>query len=130
MKTSLKKSFQTIVILEISLYNTKITKKQIGGKIMADITKNEIMHIAKLAMLNLTDTEIEGYTKDMQEILAYAEMINNLDTSDIDETIGATKQKNKFRKDEVIEFQTRDNLLQNAPSQAEGMFRIPKVINT
>ena len=97
---------------------------------MADITKNEITHIAKLAMLNLSDTEIESYTKDMQEILAYAEMINNLDTSGIDETIGITEQKNKFRKDEIIEFQTREDLLQNAPSQDEGMFRIPKVINT
>lgn len=96
---------------------------------MADISKEEIVHIAKLAMLNLTEKEIEGYTKDMQEILAYAEMINQLDTSDTDETIGVVEQKNVFRKDEMIEFKNRDILLQNAPSQEEGMFQIPKVIN-
>lgn len=96
---------------------------------MADITRDEIVHIAKLAMLHLTEQEIEGYTKDMQEILAYAEMINNIDTSTTDETIGATEQKNVFRKDEIKEFKTREELLQNAPSQDEGMFRIPKVIN-
>lgn len=96
---------------------------------MADITRSEIVHIAKLAMLNLSEQEIEGYTKDMQEILAYAEMINKIDTSSTDETIGATEQKNVFRKDEIKEFKTREELLQNAPSQDEGMFQIPKVIN-
>ena len=96
---------------------------------MADISKEEIVHIAKLAMLNLTEKEIEGYTKDMQDILAYAEMINQLDTSDTDETIAAIEQKNVFRKDEMIEFKNRDILLQNAPSQEEGMFQLPKVIN-
>lgn len=96
---------------------------------MADITREEIIHIEKLAMLNLSDAEIDRYTKDMQEILAYAEMINKLDTSEIDETIAATEQKNIFRKDEVKEFTTREDLLKNAPSQDEGMFRIPKVIN-
>lgn len=96
---------------------------------MANIGRDEIIHIAKLSMLNLSEKEIERYTTDMQEILGYAEMINNLDTSNIDETIGATTQKNVFRKDEIKEFKTRDELLQNAPSQDEGMFRIPKVIN-
>ena len=96
---------------------------------MADISKDEIVHMAKLAMLNLSDKEVDNYTKDMQEILAYAEMINNLDTSDTDETIGMAEQKNVFRKDEIVEFKTREDLLQNAPSQDEGMFRIPKVIN-
>ena len=96
---------------------------------MSDISRDEIIHIAKLAMLNLNEQEIDNYTKDMQEILGYAEMINNLDTSNIDETIAATEQKNVFRKDEVIQPQAREELLQNAPSQDEGMFRIPKVLN-
>ena len=96
---------------------------------MSDISRDEIIHIAKLAMLNLNEQEIDNYTKDMQEILGYAEMINNLDTSNIDETIAATEQKNVFRKDEVIQPQAREELLQNAPSQDEGMFRIPKVLS-
>ncbi len=95
---------------------------------MADISNDEITHIAKLAMLNLSAKETEKYAREMQEILAYAEMINALDTSGIDETIGAAEQKNVFRKDEVIEFKNRVGLLQNAPSQDEGMFRIPKAI--
>lgn len=96
---------------------------------MADITKNEVIHMAKLAMLNLNDKEINNYTADMQEILSYAQMIHQINTSNVDETIGVAEQKNVFRKDEVIEFKFRDDLLQNAPSQEEGMFQIPKVMN-
>lgn len=118
-----------LVIFVFLLYNSKISKKEIGGENMAEITRDEIVHISKLAMLNLSEEEIDNYTKDMQEILAYAEMINNIDTSSTDETIGAIEQKNVFRKDEIKEFKTREELLQNAPSQDEGMFRIPKVIN-
>ena len=93
------------------------------------ISKEEIIHIAKLARLNLTEQEIEKYTNDMQEILEFANTINNVDTTGFDETIGANEKYNVFRKDEVVEYGDKEGLLQNAPSQDEGMFRIPKVIN-
>ena len=51
------------------------------------ISKEEIIHIAKLASLNLNDDEIEKYTKNMQEILEFANTVNNVDTSSIKETI-------------------------------------------
>ena len=93
------------------------------------ISKEEIIHIAKLASLNLSEEEIEGYAKDMTEILGFADMINSVDTDEIKETIAANENCNVFRKDEVIPSMDRDILLQNAPSKDEGMFRIPKVIN-
>ena len=93
------------------------------------ISKEEIIHIAKLASLNLSEEEIEGYAKDMTEILGFADMINSVDTDQIKETIAANENYNVFRKDEVIPSADRDVLLQNAPSKDEGMFRIPKVIN-
>ena len=93
------------------------------------ISKEEIIHIAKLASLNLSDEEIERYTNDMQEILEFANTINNVNTDGMNETIGANEKFNVFRKDEVINFENREVLLKNAPSQDEGMFRIPKVIN-
>lgn len=93
------------------------------------INKEEVIHIAKLACLNLSEKEIEGYTKDMQEILSFANMINNVNTDGLNETIGANDSSNILRKDEVKEFANREILLKNAPSQDEGMFRIPKVLN-
>lgn len=93
------------------------------------ISKEEVIHIAKLASLNLSDEEIERYTKDMQEILGFANMINNVNTDGMNETVGANEKCNVLRKDEVVESSNRELLLKNAPSQDDGMFRIPKVLN-
>ena len=93
------------------------------------ISKEEVIHIAKLASLNLSEKEIEKYTNDMQEILEFANMINNVNTDGMNETIAANEKSNVLRKDEVVNFGNRELLLQNAPSQDEGMFRIPKVLN-
>ncbi len=93
------------------------------------ISKDEVIHIAKLACLNLSEKEIEKYTGDMQEILEFANLINNVNTEGLDETIAANEKSNVLRKDEVVNFENRESLLANAPSQDEGMFRIPKVIN-
>lgn len=92
------------------------------------ISKEQIIHVANLACLNLTEEEINQYTKDMQEIIEFANTINNVNTEGLNETIAANEKCNAFRKDEVKVFENRDLLLQNAPSQDEGMFRIPKVI--
>ena len=93
------------------------------------INKDEVIHIAKLASLNLSDNEIERYTSDMQEILEFANMINNVNTDGMNETVAANEKSNVFRKDEIVNFENREILLKNAPSQDEGMFRIPKVLN-
>ncbi len=93
------------------------------------IGKEEIVHIAKLASLNLSEKEIEGYANDLTEILDFANMINSVNTEAVNETIAANENYNVFRKDEIVQTVDREALLQNAPSKDEGMFRIPKVIN-
>lgn len=93
------------------------------------ISEDEIKHIAKLASLNLTEEEIKRYTKDLTDILEMANLVNNVNTDNVDETIGTNGLYNVFRKDEIKQNNNRDELLSNAPSQDEGMFRIPKVIN-
>ncbi len=93
------------------------------------VSKEEIKHIAKLANLNLKEEEIDTYLLHLTDILNFANIVNNAPIDGLGETIGANNNYNVFRKDEIIEFGNRDILLQNAPEQEEGMFRIPKVIN-
>ena len=93
------------------------------------ISKEEVEHIAKLASLNLTEEEKERYANDMTEILEFSNMINSVNTDEVNETIGAKENYNVFRKDEIVQTVDKETLLQNAPSQEDGMFRIPKVIN-
>ena len=93
------------------------------------ISKEEVNHIAKLACLNISNEEIESYRENLQEILDFAKMLDSVNTDGIKETVGTNENYNVLRKDEVIDYGDSEELLKNAPSQDEGMFRIPKVIN-
>ena len=92
------------------------------------VEKEEILHIANLACLNIKDEEIEEYRKNLQDILNWVDIVNRVDTSNINETICSTNNINVFRKDEIEKFQDKELLLQNAPEKQNNMFNIPKVI--
>ena len=92
------------------------------------VSKEEILHIAKLADLNIKDDEIDEYAKNLSEILNFVEVLNGVNTDNVEESIGTVNNSNVFRKDEIKEFGDRDALLQNAPEKEDYMFKIPKVI--
>lgn len=93
------------------------------------VSKQELMHIANLAQLTLKDDEVDNYLENLQDILNFAEVVNNAPVDDLDITIGANEAKNRFRKDEIKVFEDNEALLANAPSKEQNMFKIPKVIN-
>ena len=93
-----------------------------------EISKEEILHIAKLASLKIKEEEIEEYRKNLQDILNYANIINSVDTSALEETKGISSNINVFREDIVKEFENVEGIMQNAPEEANNMFKIPKVI--
>lgn len=92
------------------------------------ISKEEILHIANLADLELEENEIEKYMLHLQDILNFANIVNNAPVENLDITIGANEKKNVFRKDEIKVFEDNETLLQNAPSKEQNMFKIPKVL--
>lgn len=92
------------------------------------VSNEELLHIAKLSDLKISDEELESYRSNLQEILNFAEIVNNADVSGLDETIGANDNFNVFRDDVVKEFEDMDALLVNAPEKERDMFKIPKVI--
>ncbi len=93
-----------------------------------EVTREELLHIAKLANLNLKEEEIDKYLENLTGILNFANTVNKAPVDDLKETIGANTNYNVFRKDEVVEFKDKDLLLQNAPEEEQNMFKIPKVI--
>ena len=93
------------------------------------VSKEELMHIANLAQLTLKDDEVDNYLENLQDILNFAEVVNNAPVDNLDITIGANEAKNRFRKDEIKVFEDNEALLANAPSKEQNMFKIPKVIN-
>ena len=93
------------------------------------VSREEILHIANLAQLELKEEEIDTYILHLQDILNFANIVNNAPVEGLDITIGANEAKNIFRKDEVKVFDNIEGLLQNAPEQDRHMFKIPKVLN-
>ena len=93
------------------------------------VSKEEILHIAKLANLEIKEDEIEKYATNLEDILNFAEIVNNAPVDGLNITIGANEKKNVFRKDEIKIFEDNKALLQNAPSKEQNMFKLPKVIN-
>ena len=92
------------------------------------VSKEELLHIAKLADLELKEEETEGYLKNLQEILNFAEVVNKAPIDGLEETIGVNENCNVFRKDEVKVFENHEGLLKNAPEKEREMFKIPKVM--
>ncbi len=92
------------------------------------ISKEELLHIAKLSDLEIRENEIDEYLKNLEDILNYTETIDKIDVSKLDETIGATEDYNVFRKDEVKQFDNIDQMMENGPEVDRNMFKIPKVL--
>ncbi len=92
------------------------------------VTREELLHIAKLADLKIKDEEIDKYLLNLQDILNFANIVNKAPVEELSETIGSIDKYNVFRKDEVVEFEDEKSLLQNAKDVEQNMFKIPKVI--
>lgn len=95
---------------------------------MANVSKEELLHIANLASLNIKEEEIDSYLANLQDILNFANIVNKAPIDGLGETIGANDSFNVFRKDEIKEFKDKDLLLSNAPEKERNMFQIPRVI--
>ncbi len=92
------------------------------------ISKEEVLHVAKLARLKLTDAEAEALSVDMENIIGFANKLNELDTEGVVPTAHAIPMSNAFREDVVKPSFDRDAMLANAPSADEGGYTVPKVV--
>lgn len=79
------------------------------------LTRTQVIHIAELAKLELTDSEIERLTQQLSAILGYAERLNQLDTDAIAPTASVIPNQNVMRPDEVTASLSRQQVLKNAP---------------
>ena len=93
-----------------------------------EVTREDLLHIAKLANLTIKEEEIDKYLLNLKDILNFANIVNKAPVEGLKETIGSNTNYNVFRKDEIVEFKDKELLLQNAPEQEQNMFKIPKVL--
>lgn len=92
------------------------------------LTKEEVLHVATLARLNIDDALIETFADQLGDILEYVETLDRLDTTDVVPTFHAVDKSNAFREDATTVHLDREAAVSNAPEEDEGYFIVPKVI--
>jgi aspartyl-tRNA(Asn)/glutamyl-tRNA(Gln) amidotransferase subunit C len=92
------------------------------------ITKSDVEKAAQLARLGLSPKEIEKLRGDLNNILAYMEKLNELDTDGVEPLSHIMPLKNVLREDEVCDSLIHSEALENAPAKKDGFFTVPPVI--
>ena len=92
------------------------------------ITKEEVAHVAHLAHLALDEAAMERFAKQIGEVLAYVELLDQVDTRDVQPMSHTISRSNAFRADQVVESLERERCLTNAPQKEADHFQVPRVI--
>jgi len=92
------------------------------------ITRDDVVHVARLARLELSDEELDEFTEQLGAVLDHAADIESLEVDDIPPTAHPLPLVNVLRADEVTPSLDRDEVLSQAPFAEDGQFRVPPVL--
>jgi aspartyl-tRNA(Asn)/glutamyl-tRNA(Gln) amidotransferase subunit C len=94
------------------------------------ITREEVRKVALLARLELSADEEAAFAGDLDKILTYVELLNELDTGAVEPTAHVVKVESPFREDRVTNTPDAEALLASAPARDGTYFKVPKIIDT
>jgi aspartyl-tRNA(Asn)/glutamyl-tRNA(Gln) amidotransferase subunit C len=89
------------------------------------ISRDEVLHVARLARLALTDEEVERLGAQLNAILEAVSKVAELDLEDVEPTAHPLELVNVWAEDEPRESLAVDEALANAPEREAGFFRVP-----
>jgi len=92
------------------------------------ITKDEVIHVANLARLDLDEASVDKFAGQIATILEYVDTLNQVDTEGVRPTSHAISLTNAFREDTIGKHFDRETALANAPEDEDGNFIVPKVV--
>ena len=92
------------------------------------MTDADVRRVAELARLTLSPDDVALFTVQLGSILAYADQINEADTSAVAPTSHPLAAESTFRDDEPRPCMDRERALGNAPDSGAGLFKVPKVL--
>jgi aspartyl-tRNA(Asn)/glutamyl-tRNA(Gln) amidotransferase subunit C len=92
------------------------------------ITKEDVIKVANLARLELTEAETNEFAPQLNAILDYFEELQELDTENVEPTTRAIDVNNITRADEQKTYDDRESLLNSAPDREDDFFRVPKIL--
>jgi aspartyl-tRNA(Asn)/glutamyl-tRNA(Gln) amidotransferase subunit C len=89
------------------------------------IDREQVLHVARLARLALTDEEIERVAPELSGILEHVERMNRIDLDGVEPTSHVVALENVLRPDEPRPSWDRERVLEGAPDPSDGAFRVP-----
>jgi len=92
------------------------------------ITREEVVHVARLARLTLSPEEVELFTRQLGEILRYVAKLEEVDTHGVEPMTHVLPEPEAFREDLVSPSLSPEEALANAPGREGGAFVVPRVI--
>lgn len=96
---------------------------------MADLSRDDVLKLAQLARLDLTDDEVEEYSRELTEILHYVEQLQSVDVDGLGPTNQVTGLTNVMRADEVKSYgYDPKDLLKNVPQPEDGQIKVKRMI--
>lgn len=92
------------------------------------VTEKDVQYMAGLARLKLSEEEVKSFAEDMNKILGYMELLDELDTENVEPLEHVIDLESRLRKDKANEPLSHEDALKNAPDADSDYFRVPKVI--
>lgn len=92
------------------------------------ISLQDVEQVAQLSRLELGDADREDFSVRLNAILNHMDMLNSVDTTNIEPTIYVIPQEGRLRADVPRESLSREDALKNAPEHEDGYFRVPKIL--
>ena len=89
------------------------------------IDREQVLHVARLARLELSDEELERMARELSNILEHVERVGELDLDGVEPTSHVVALENVLRPDEPRPSWPRERMLEGAPDPADGAFRVP-----
>jgi len=91
------------------------------------ITIKEVEHVAKLARLELSEDEKNQFLEQLNKIIGYFNQLNEVNTEGIEPMAHSVPIVNVMREDIAFDANLREEILNNAPQEENGYFRVPKI---
>jgi aspartyl-tRNA(Asn)/glutamyl-tRNA(Gln) amidotransferase subunit C len=96
---------------------------------MTKLTRDDVLKLAQLARIDLSDEEVEKFAAEFTEILGYVEQLDTVDVAGLQPTSQVTGLVNVTRKDEVIDYGYKANeLLKNVPATDGDLIKVKRMI--
>src|SRR3989344_9573872 len=96
---------------------------------MAKLSREDVLKLAHLARLDLSEAEVEQYRTELSEFLGYVEMLKKVDLKGVEPTYQVTGLKNVMRPDKVVDYgASQKELLKNVPEREDDLIKVKRVI--